>query len=156
MKFWYLELFQQIFKFWPIFHWNFAILSSAMIMTLLWRHTWDVGNYFGIYGKRRPLAILWYQLHVSGEFIFKVIGGGNQPLGKMCYKKGLVRRGLILTQPRSAPPVLFVFKRDNTDMHMRTSYMQLVFPMIYQYLLMKKRYVEINLSLRKSFNHRRN
>ena len=34
-----------------------AILSSAMIMTSLWRHTWDVGTYFGMYGKRRPLAI---------------------------------------------------------------------------------------------------
>ena len=25
----------------------------------------DAGTYFGMYGKKRPLAILWYQLDVS-------------------------------------------------------------------------------------------
>ena len=31
----------------------------------------DAGTYFGMYGKKRPLAILWYQLDVSGGWIFK-------------------------------------------------------------------------------------
>ena len=43
-----------------------------------------------MYGKWRPLAILWYQLHVSGGFHFQVHrGSGNHPLGKTCYKKRL-------------------------------------------------------------------
>ena len=50
-----------------------------MIMTSLWRHTWDVGTYFDMYGKRRPLAIVWYQFHVSWDFIFKFTRGGNHP-----------------------------------------------------------------------------
>ena len=66
-------------------------------MNSLWRHTWHVGTYFGrpMYGKRRPLAKLWYQLHiryVAGGFIFKFTGGGIiTPLGKTCYKKRLGR-----------------------------------------------------------------
>ena len=45
-----------------------------------------------MYGKRRPLAIVWYQLHVSGGFIFKFTGGVvTTPLGKLC-KKGLAGR----------------------------------------------------------------
>ena len=56
----------------------------------LWCHTWDVGTHFDMYGKWRPLAILWYQLHVSGDFIFKFTRG------KVCYKKGLVGRGLTI------------------------------------------------------------
>ena len=35
---------------------------------------------FVMYGKKRPLAILWYQLNVSGGFIFKFTGGGNHPV----------------------------------------------------------------------------
>ena len=53
-----------------LFHWKSAILSSAMVMTSLWRHTWDIGTYFSMYGKKRPLAILWLNLHVSEGFIF--------------------------------------------------------------------------------------
>ena len=41
--------------------------------------SWDVGTYFGMYGKCRPLAILWYQLHVSGGFIFKFTGVVTTP-----------------------------------------------------------------------------
>ena len=48
--------------------------------------------YFGMYGKRRPLAILWYQLHVSGGFHFQVHRGGYV---RRVTKKGLVRRRLI-------------------------------------------------------------
>ena len=38
-------------------------------MRSLWRHTLDVDT-FGMYGKRKSLAILWYQLDVSEGFIF--------------------------------------------------------------------------------------
>ena len=31
-----------------------------------------------------------------GAINFKFIGGGNHPLGKPCYKKGLVGRGLSI------------------------------------------------------------
>ena len=81
------ELFKRFFfQFCPIFHWKSAILSSAMIMTSLLRCTWDVGTYFGMYGKRRPLATLWYHCMYRG-FIFKFTGGGNHPpLGKLGYK----------------------------------------------------------------------
>ena len=50
-----------------------------------------------MHGKMKPLAILWYQLDVWGEFHFLSSGGGggnHAPVGKTCYKKGLVRRGL--------------------------------------------------------------
>ena len=40
--------------------------------------------------KVETLAILLYQLHVSGDFIFKFTRG------KVCYKKGLVGRGLTI------------------------------------------------------------
>ena len=52
------------------------------------RHILDVCTSFGMYEKRRPLAILWYQLNVSGGSVFKFTGGGN-PLGKPCYRKRL-------------------------------------------------------------------
>ena len=32
-----------------------------------------------MYGKKRPLAILCYQLHIYGGFNFKFTGGGNTP-----------------------------------------------------------------------------
>ena len=36
------------------------------------------------------IAILWYQLDVSGGgSVFKFTVGGNQPLGKPCYSKRL-------------------------------------------------------------------
>ena len=46
-------------------------------------------------GKKRPLAVLWYQLYVSGVFIFKFTGIGDHPIRKTCNNKngGLVRRG---------------------------------------------------------------
>ena len=33
------------------------------------------GMYVGMYGKRRPLVILWYQLDLSGGFHFQVYRG---------------------------------------------------------------------------------
>ena len=94
------------FKFWRIFHYKSAILSLAMVMLSLWRHTWNVGTYFGIhvFGKKRSLAFLWYQLHVSKEFHFLssygVITTPSQERGVI--KKGLIRRGLNWT-------IFFVF-----------------------------------------------
>ena len=89
-------------------------------MMSLWRHTWDVVSYFGTYGKRRPLAILWYKLHESGasfsssqyhphpawEDVFKKTKNKNKNKNKTKNKnknknktknknkKGLVRRRL--------------------------------------------------------------
>ena len=65
-----------------------------MIFTSLLCHTWDIGTYFGMYGKKRHLAILWYQLDVSGGFIFKFTGGMVTPLVRRVTKEGLVKRGL--------------------------------------------------------------
>ena len=51
--------------------------------------------------KEETLSILWYQLDVSGGFIFKFTRGGNHPpppLVRRVTKKGLVsmvRQGLI-------------------------------------------------------------
>ena len=56
-----------------------AILSLAMIMTSPWRHIWDFLVLILAYGKGRPLALLLYQLHVSGGFTFKFIGDSNHP-----------------------------------------------------------------------------
>ena len=51
-----------------------------------------------MYGNRRPLAILRYQLDVSGGFHFQVHrGDGNHPpLGKTCYKKRLGKTRVII------------------------------------------------------------
>ena len=55
-------------------------------MTSLSRHTWDVGTYFGMYGNRRSLAILWYQLDVSGVSFSSTQGGGTNVLQKRLDK----------------------------------------------------------------------
>ena len=45
-------------------------------------HDYDVtvkvylGRWYLFWYGKRPLAVLWYQLHVSAGFIFKFIGGG--------------------------------------------------------------------------------
>ena len=60
-----------------------------MFMTSLRRHTLEVYAYFGMHGKRRPIAMV--PIIRSGVSIFKFTGGGggNQPLGKPCYRKRL-------------------------------------------------------------------
>ena len=66
-----------------------------MLMTLLVCHTWDVVAYFGMYEKRRSLAILWNHLDVLYMEAFSSSEeGGNHPLVKRITKKALVRRGL--------------------------------------------------------------
>ena len=69
----------QLFEVWPCF------------MTSLLRHTFDVCTYFGIFGKRRHIAI------VPIRNVFKnVTMGGNHPFGKPGYRKKVwLRRGLI-------------------------------------------------------------
>ena len=57
-------------------HWCVTVTSYLGCWYLFW------------YGKRRPLAILWFQLY-GGGFIFKI-----------CYKTGLVRRGLRDKKPK--------------------------------------------------------
>ena len=54
--------------------------------------------------KEETLAILWYNLDVSGGFIFKFTGGGNHPSPLVRRvtkktkqkKKGSIRRGLTI------------------------------------------------------------
>ena len=49
-------------------------------MTSLWRHTLDVCTHFGMYRKRRPIPILWYQLDESWGSVSKSWGQGrSQP-----------------------------------------------------------------------------
>ena len=48
-----------------------------------------VCTYSGMYGKKRPIAIRWYQLDISGGSVLKITRGGNHPLGKPCYGKRL-------------------------------------------------------------------
>ena len=41
----------------------------------------------GMYGMRRPIDILWYQLDVSWGFSFQVHGGDNHPFVNCVTKK---------------------------------------------------------------------
>ena len=69
----------KIFNFGLCFTENRLFGGSAMFMMSLWRHMLDVCTYVGMYGKRGPIPILWYQLAISGRFSFQVHGGA---LGK--------------------------------------------------------------------------
>ena len=81
------NIFGQIFDFGLCFTENRLFWGSAMFMTPLWRHTLHVCTYLGMYGKRKPMAILWCQLDVWG-FSFQA-HGGNHPLCKPCCRKRL-------------------------------------------------------------------
>ena len=57
---------------------DFGLLKLTILRfgLALWRHcdwhyTLDVRTYFGMYGKRRPIAILWYQLDIFGVHFWK-------------------------------------------------------------------------------------
>ena len=56
-------------------------------MALLIHHTLDVCTNFYMCGKRRPIALLWYELAISGGLRFQVHGGDNHPFSKPCYRK---------------------------------------------------------------------
>ena len=65
----------KIFNFSHIFTWNWLFWARWWI----WRHC-DVilgilGTYFGMFGKARPIVILWYQLDVSAGLHFQVHRG---------------------------------------------------------------------------------
>ena len=63
-----------------------------MIMTSFGRHTWDVGTNFGMYGRRRTLAIIKTDNMYLGVFFFNsqgVVSKGvvTTPLVKRVTKK---------------------------------------------------------------------
>ena len=47
-----------------------------------------------MYGKRKPIAILWYQLDIWGGR-FSRVRGGNHSLGKPFTEKDFLKRGLM-------------------------------------------------------------
>ena len=52
--------------------------------------------FFGMYGKGRPIAILWYQISIPQVFMFQVYGGLQQPpLVSRVTKNSLAKRLLI-------------------------------------------------------------
>ena len=82
---------------WVYFHWKSAFWVRPCLKTLLWRHTLTDFHEFGINGKRRPYPIPWYQIIILWARQFQVHEGVvTTPLGKPCYKKGLVGRGLSI------------------------------------------------------------
>ena len=57
------------------------------VLACLWRYCDVIHRVFvlsfGMYGKKRPIAILRYQFDVSGGFNFQVL----PPPGKLCHRK---------------------------------------------------------------------
>ena len=77
------------------FHWKSTFWVQPCLKMSLWCHTLTDFHDFGINGRRRPYPIPWYQTIILWAHQFQVHkGGGYHPLGKPCYKKGLVGRGL--------------------------------------------------------------
>ena len=92
------------FQFWPIcFTENWPFWGSTIFMTSLWRHMLDVCTYFGMHGKRRSIAILWYQLDIFEGVQFSSHRGVLPPLPLVnrFMHTGFLRRGLnkSLTKP---------------------------------------------------------
>ena len=75
-------------------HWKSAFWVRPCLKASLWRHTLTDFHDFGINGKKRPYPIPWYQTIILWARQFQVHKGGGNHLGKPCYKKGLVGRGL--------------------------------------------------------------
>ena len=71
------------------FYWKLAILRFRHVYDVIVTSCVKCCTYFGMYGKKRPIAILRCQLGVSGGSVFNFTGGGNHPLGKPCYRKRL-------------------------------------------------------------------
>ena len=76
----------------PIFRTFLAKNSILAYISLKIAKLGKIGNYdvivtsymgylslFGMYGKRRPIAILWYQISIPQVFISQVHGGLQQP-----------------------------------------------------------------------------
>ena len=82
-----------------MFYWKLAILSSAIILMWLRRHTLDVGIYFGMNGEKGP-SYTTVQIRCIGGFIFKWVV--TTLILSLCetfwQNKGLVRRGLNQTK----------------------------------------------------------
>ena len=82
-----------------IFFFNFGLFSLSLAMFENVIVTSSLTNFheFGINGKRKPYPIPWYQTIILWARQFQVHKGVvTTPLGKPCYKKGLVGRGLRL------------------------------------------------------------
>ena len=89
-------------KLWPIFHWKSATLSSAMIMTSLWRHTWDIVLILVCLEREDP-SYTMVPITCISEVSFSSSQGSGKfpPPPPPVTKKGLVRRGLRLTHVSS-------------------------------------------------------
>ena len=64
-----------------------AMLRSAMIMTSLWHHTWDVGTYFGYIWKEETPSYTMVPIRCILGFHFQVYKGGNHDPLYMLQKK---------------------------------------------------------------------
>ena len=64
-----------------------AYWTKSAIMTSLWRHIRDVCIFFflGMFGKRRPIASLWFQIGTHQAFIFQVNRGIATILKWSCF-----------------------------------------------------------------------
>ena len=90
--------FNYLYQFWLIFHCKSAIWAKSTIMTSLWRHIWYVCTFLGMHGKKRPIAIPWYQISIPRAFVFQVYWGFNTPLPWLeCVTKTACL--LVLNQP---------------------------------------------------------
>ena len=82
-------------QFWSMFTENPLSEPCQFLKTSLWRHTLTDFHDFGINRKSRPYSIHWYQTNMLWARQFQVHKGVvTTSLGKPCYKKGLVGRGL--------------------------------------------------------------
>ena len=71
----------------------------------------ELFTYFDMYGKKRPLAILWYQLKCVGGIHFQVHKGCMvaTPLhGKTCYKGKTVVNGSQLAKLKKSIPLMLL------------------------------------------------
>ena len=70
-------------QFWPIFHCKSAFFDKIDNYDVIVTSYMGCLYCFGMYGKRRPIIIPWYQISIPQVFIFQVH-----------RENSLVRRGL--------------------------------------------------------------
>ena len=76
-KFWYMNIFSETFIFvyfgvcFTMFTENRPFWGSTLLYDVIWRHTLGVCTQFSMHEKKRLIALLWYQLDVSWDSIFK-------------------------------------------------------------------------------------